>query len=121
MPKFSALKPILYTKELKETVTFYTAVLGFSCTAFESKWGWASLIKDDIEIMLAYPNAHIIFDKPQFTGSFYITTNNVDDLWNEYRLTCKVCYDLENFEYGMREFAIYDNNGYLLQFGQQLD
>jgi len=31
----------------------------------------------------------------------------------------RVCYPLENFEYGMREFAIYDNNGYLLQFGQE--
>ncbi|MFN5228579.1 MAG: hypothetical protein ACK5Q3_18600 [Planctomycetota bacterium] len=27
---------------------------------------------------------------------------------------------LEDFDYGMREFAIYDNNGYLLQFGQSL-
>lgn len=26
---------------------------------------------------------------------------------------------LEDFDYGMREFAIY-NNGYLLQFGQSL-
>jgi hypothetical protein len=26
-------------------------------------------------------------------------------------------YTIENFEYGMREFAIYDNNGYMLQFG----
>ena len=24
---------------------------------------------------------------------------------------------MEEFHYGMREFAIYDNNGYMLQFG----
>jgi hypothetical protein len=24
---------------------------------------------------------------------------------------------MEDFAYGMREFAIYDNNGYMLQFG----
>jgi hypothetical protein len=30
----------------------------------------------------------------------------------------KVCYPIETFGYGMREFAIFDNNGYLLQFGQ---
>lgn len=35
MSKFTALKPILYTKELKETVAFYTTVLGFECIAFE--------------------------------------------------------------------------------------
>lgn len=26
---------------------------------------------------------------------------------------------IENFDYGMREFAVYDNNGYLLRFGQE--
>ena len=30
----------------------------------------------------------------------------------------QVCYPIEDFHYGMREFAIFDNNGYLLQFGQ---
>ena len=30
------------------------------------------------------------------------------------------CYPIEDFHYGMREFAIFDNNGYLLQFGQPL-
>lgn len=30
----------------------------------------------------------------------------------------RVCYPIEDFHYGMREFAIFDNNGYLLQFGQ---
>jgi hypothetical protein len=29
----------------------------------------------------------------------------------------KFAYPLETFEYGLREFAIYDNNGYMLQFG----
>ena len=33
----------------------------------------------------------------------------------------RVCYPIEDFDYGMREFAIFDNNGYLLQFGQEID
>ena len=32
----------------------------------------------------------------------------------------KVVYPIENFEWEMREFAIYDNNGYMLQFGQDI-
>jgi hypothetical protein len=32
----------------------------------------------------------------------------------------RICYLIETFEYGTREFAIYDNNGYVLQFGQEL-
>jgi len=121
MSKFTALKPILYTKELKETVAFYTIVLGFECIAFEEAWGWASVIKDEVEIMLAIPNQHTPFDSSVFTGSLYISTDKVDELWTKYKDICKVCYAPDNFEYGMREFAIYDNNGYLLQFGQQLD
>ncbi len=31
-----------------------------------------------------------------------------------------MCYLIENFEYGLREFAIYDNNGDPLQFGKEL-
>jgi len=31
----------------------------------------------------------------------------------------RVCSGIEKFESGMREFAVYDNNGYLPQFGQQ--
>jgi protein involved in sex pheromone biosynthesis len=35
--------------------------------------------------------------------------------------TVKIVYETENFEYGMREFAIYDNNEYIVQFGQYID
>jgi uncharacterized glyoxalase superfamily protein PhnB len=121
MAQFTSLKPVLYTKQLKETVAFYTDVLGFKCAAFDESCGWASLQKEAVEIMLSWPNEHIPFESPAFTGSFYITTNAVDELWESYKDKCRVCYEIENFDYGMREFAIYDNNGYLLQFGQQLD
>lgn len=120
MSKFTTLKPTLYTKQLKETVQFYTSVLGFVCADFDESLRWAFVAKDDVEIMFAYPNEHIPFNGPAFTRSLYIHTNNVDDLWVKYKDACKVCYNPENFEHGIREFAIYDNNGYLLQFGQQL-
>lgn len=121
MPKFTSLKPVLYTKQLNETIAFYTTVLGFECAAFEEARGWASLQKDDVEIMLVYPNEHIPFEAPVFSGSFYITTDKADELWAAFKDNCRVCYEIENFEYGMREFATYDNNGYLLQFGQPLN
>jgi uncharacterized glyoxalase superfamily protein PhnB len=74
--------------------------------------------KDEVKIMLAKPNEHTPFDKPIFTGSFYFNTDNVDKLWEDLKDKAKVCYEIENFDWQMREFAIYDNNGYLLQFGQ---
>jgi hypothetical protein len=121
MTNLTALKPMIRTKQLSETVAFYITVLGFECAAFEESSGWASLKKGEVEIMAAYPNEHTPFDKPVFTGSFYITTDNVDELWKQLKDTCDICYEIETFEYGMREFAIYDNNGYLLQFGQEIN
>jgi catechol 2,3-dioxygenase-like lactoylglutathione lyase family enzyme len=119
MAKLNAITPMFWTKEVKETVAFYTEVLGFECGVFEE--GWAVLLRDEIEIMLSYPNAHLPFEGPHFTGSFYINASNVDELWESWKDKCDICYGIENFEYGMREFAIYDNNGYILQFGQPVN
>jgi len=116
--KLQAIKPMLYTKQVKETVEFYTSVLGFTCENYLDDWSWAVLSRDEIEIMAAYPNAHLPFERPLFTGSFYIMTDEAEVFWNEIKDNVKVCYELETFDYGMKEFAIYDNNGYLLQFGQ---
>lgn len=118
--KFNALRPMLWTRQLKETVDFYTQQLGFTCAEFNPDWGWASLYRDDVEIMLALPNEHMPFVKPGFTGSFYFDTDSVDELWEKLKDTVKICYPLENFDHGMREFAIFDNNGYILQFGQEI-
>lgn len=110
----------MYTEELDATIAFYTEVLGFTCNEQNDEWGWASLSCDDVHIMLARPNQHTPYDKIGFTGSFYFTTDDVENLWINLKDKAKVCYDIETFPWGMREFAIYDNNGYLLQFGQEI-
>lgn len=119
--KLQELTPMLRTKDLQESVEFYTRILGFECDELNEEWGWASLHRDGVAVMLARPNEHEPFDRPAFTGSLYIRTDDVDGLWEQLKERAKVCYPVEDFDYGMREFAIYDNNGYLLQFGQELD
>ena len=119
--KLTYLRPMLWTENLQETIDFYTNVLGFTCHEKNDDWGWASLSAGDVYIMLALPNEHTPYDKIGFTGSFYYTTDDVDTLWNKLKDKAKVCYEPETFEWGMREFAIYDNNGYLLQFGQEIE
>lgn len=111
---------MFYTDKLAETIEFYTTVLNFTLVEYNEGWNWASLNKDDVWIMLAKPNEHEPFDVPKFTGSFYFTTEGVDELWEQLKHKAKVCYEIGNFEWQMREFAIYDNNGYLLQFGQPI-
>jgi uncharacterized glyoxalase superfamily protein PhnB len=119
--KINKLTPMLSTKQLRETVGFYTEVLGFDCPNFVEDWGWAVVTHGEIEIMFALPNAHLPFEKPTFTGSLYFNVENADEMWERVKDQIKVCYPIEDFDYGMREFAAYDNNGYLLQFGHSID
>ena len=115
------LAPMLWTRHLNLTVGFYTNILRFSCDELNEKIGWASLSRDNIQIMLAVPQQHPEFRESQFTGSIYIYTDDVEKLWKVYKDKVEVAYPIDNFEYGMREFAIYDNNRYILQFGQEID
>ncbi len=118
--KFNNLAPMLNTNDIEESVNFYVEHLGFECKAMDQESGWASVHLGDIRIMFARPNAQAFFEHPFFTGSFYFNMEDVDSLWEKLKDSTNVCYPIEDFEYGMREFAIYDNNGYLLQFGQEL-
>jgi len=118
--KIIELKPMMSTEDLSGTIDFYTNILGFTCDAFNEDWGWATLSIDNVDVMFARPNEHVPYDKIGFTGTFYFTTDDVETIWSKVKDKANICYGIEDFEYGMREFAIYDNNGYTLQFGQEI-
>jgi len=115
------LRPMCSTEDLRGTVDFYVDKLGFTCDAMSEDLGWASLSLDGAGMMFSRPNEHTAYDKIGFTGSFYFNTDDVDELWERLKDKATVCYGIEDFHYGMREFAVYDNNGYLLQFGQEIE
>ena len=116
--RLNNLVPMLRVHDLEESIHFYRDLLGFRCTS--RMQGWASLQKDGVELILALPNEHEPFDRPKFTGSFYFHLDDVDAFWKALKDKATVVYPIENFEYGMREFAIRDNNGYCLQFGKAI-
>ncbi len=116
--KFKSLQPILWTENLDETIGFYLHILGFSLNERNDDWQWASLQKDGIQIMISKPNQHEKLNGIGFSGSFYFNVENVDEVWENLKTKANICYEIETFEWGMREFAIYDNNGYILQFAQ---
>ena len=117
---FQWLRPMLRTKDLSGTVAFWTGRLGFTCDGVSEEDGWASLSRDGVGLMIATPNAHVPFETAGFTGSFYFTVDDVAALWAGLKDRVEIAYPMEDFHYGMREFAIYDNNGYMLQFGTPL-
>jgi catechol 2,3-dioxygenase-like lactoylglutathione lyase family enzyme len=119
--KIDKITPCIYTTDFEKTVYFYTQILGFHCLAKDAEYGWAKVCHDKVEIMISLPNEMLPFEKPLFTGSFYFATDSIDELWLQLKEKTNVSYPLENFDYGMREFAIFDNNGYLLQFGQEIN
>ena len=119
--QFKRVTPKFYTTHLQQTRTFYEQILGFTCLAYEPDWGWSLYGRDHVQIMYTLPNEHLPFREPMFTGSIYIYLETaIEELWLNLKDQVQVAYSLNSFEYGMREFAIYDNNGYMLQFGQEI-
>ncbi|UOE37123.1 VOC family protein [Chryseobacterium oryzae] len=118
--KVNSLTPVLWTEKFEETIQFYTHVLKFSLKNQNSDWNWAVLEKDEIQIMISLPNSHEKKREICFSGSFYFNIENIQSFWDSLKFTAKICYELEVFDWGMREFAIYDNNGYILQFGESV-
>ena len=112
---------MLWVDDVKATVDYYVHVLGFTCYEMMEELNWADVGLDDIAIMFAKPYSNWEYNGPVFTGSIYLNTNNVDAWWEQLKDIAHVYYEIENFEYGMREFAIKDPNGYIIQFGQPID
>ena len=115
------LSPMLETKDMQATLKFYTEVLGFKCDTFSEEWGWAHFSKDEVAIMFSKPNEERNIPEPIMSGSLYIEVDDVDSVWDELKYAGNICYPIENFQYGMREFGMFDNNGYLLQFGEVIN
>ena len=118
--RISKLIPTLYTLKIEETIEFYVQILGFTCETYNSDLGWANLSFGHIELNLSIPITDLQNEIVRGTNSFYFITEDVEMFWETVKEKAKVCYPIEDFQYGMREFAIYDNLGNLLQFGRQL-
>jgi catechol 2,3-dioxygenase-like lactoylglutathione lyase family enzyme len=127
--KLHKLSPILWTKDLLATIAFYESVLGFKGTSGFPNF--VSLNREDVEIMFVVPqdepeecrdpdNKEPFFPKPLLTGSIYIVTEPVDELWESVKDKATIKTSIEDREYFMRDFSILDNNGYELVFGQHI-
>ena len=116
--------PILWTKNLRETISFYENVLGF--TGHCDFPNFVSLLRDNAEIMFIVPDAEDADEKEKFSsnatlpGSIYFFMENVDEFWEAVKDKATVKTAICDREYLMRDFSILDNNGYELVFGQEI-
>lgn len=127
--KLHKLSPILWTKDLQGTIAFYKNVLGFEGQSYFPNF--VSLSRQNVEIMFIVPQdepedckdpngQEDFFPKAVLTGSLFITTEEVDKLWEAVKDKVVIKTTLADREYWMRDFSILDNNGYELVFGQDI-
>jgi len=90
--KFERLTPMLWTNDLQATIEFYTTQLHFELDEYNADWGWCHLHNEMVSIMFSKPNEHADYKgSPQFTGTFYLYTEAVDELWNSVKIMQESC------------------------------
>lgn len=110
--------PTLETKKLEESIAFYTKKLGFQLISVypdREHALWANLKRDNVEVIFKKQKKESLIG---LSGSLYIYPSDVEEAWNELKDSVPVERPLKVNEYGVREFAIRDCNGYLLYFGK---
>ena len=107
--------PVLASLNIDKTVTFYKEKLGFNKIGWKDK-NYAVIGRDKVEIHFWKCNNKI---HPENT-SCYIQVEDVDELYEEMKIAGVVHPNgpLQNQPWGMREFAILDEDGNMIKFGQ---
>jgi uncharacterized glyoxalase superfamily protein PhnB len=118
----------LMVENVDETAEFYCRALGFSILASVPKntegLQFAILAKDSLSVMIQ-DRENLIGEYPvlstpkvQPSVTLYITVDNFAELYDELKGKCDIVCDVHMTFYGANEFAIKDNNGYVLTFAE---
>ena len=109
--------PVLASLNMAKTLAFYTQKLGFRQTYGDDNYGIVA--RDEIVIHFWKCDDPIF---PQNT-SCYVNVRGVDNLYYEMQAAGVVHPngELEDKPWGMREFAILDEDGNMIKFGEVLE
>lgn len=110
-------------KSVNKTVKFYTEVLGFTKVVSVPEEGelvFAIVQADDATLMFQQVD-NLKTEYPDLRGSghngaftFYIRLKNKNVLYERIKSTGLLVKELHKTPYGAEEFAIQDNNGFIL-------
>ena len=119
--KLTNIAPQFLVLDLEEARTFYVEKLGFR-VAFIYGDFYAGVERDGITIHLKLsdtPDPSRQVKQRDDHLDVYITVDDVAALYAEYQSRGVVfAQSLETKPWGMQEFVVWDNNGYILHFGQ---
>ena len=123
---FKGITPNLMVEDVESTIGFYKEILNFIVIATvpsdEGGLQFAILEKDGFSIMIQerrnlikeYPALET--DKVYPSISLYIKVNNLGMLYDDLKAKHSIYSEIHTTFYGSKEFAILDNNGYVLTF-----
>jgi uncharacterized glyoxalase superfamily protein PhnB len=117
--KFYKCSPFLPVKNLRETLDFYRGTFGFY-----EEWTWGALDggirRDELRLIFCEDPGYvkeINNDTYHFTLIWFV--DNVDDVYKEFKeKNIPILRDIRNEPYGIREFAVADNNGYVIRVSE---
>ncbi len=118
------LEPMIYTANLEESIRFYRDILGFKAEEYypdDEKPTWVCLRigNDRFSIGKTFSDINHKLHPRGVDGSgvqFYIRVADVDSLYDELKNELEIIDDIENKNWGDREFTFKDPNGYLISF-----
>ncbi len=114
------LVPALLVRDMRETLQFYQK-LGFvltGCHPNQSGATWAEIKRDSVVLQFHTEPPHGTPPTPVCSGTFYIYPESVSALAEEFRGKVDFAWGPEVMDYGMREFAVQDPNGYFMAFAE---
>lgn len=121
--EYQSLSPNIGVCSVNETVKFYTEVLGFDLIMSvpgEGSYNWAMVSKDKVTLMFQEQN-NLIEEYPQLKNkpvnaaiTFYIKMKGMHVLYEKLNGTDFLAKEMHKTFYGADEFAVFDNNGYIL-------
>lgn len=123
--EYKSLSPNIGVKDVDETVKFYTETLGFNLAmsvpaSTGNKLQWAMVASGNTAVMFQ-ETGNLIAEYPMLEGkalnaaiTFYIKMKGMHILYEKLKGTQYLAVDMHKTFYGADEFAIYDNNGYIL-------
>lgn len=113
--------PCLIVADMRRSLDFYLHQLGFTQTGYypiESDPVRTEVRRDDVAIVLVADPSRGPDGPPTFTGALYIFPDSIDALVEELHGKVPFAWGPEEREYGLREFAIRDPDGYTMVFAE---
>lgn len=119
MPAAERLVAILKAADIARTVQWYTAA-GFEVRGLNPDVmpTWCEVARDGT--VLQFIAGETPWEgEPRLTGCLYVSTDNVDAVYEEIRdrVTCE--WGVEEREWGARELVVRDPDDYFITFSQQ--